>query len=214
MLNEDINIIHLNKVLPKLNSCYCYIDNSIDRNSLYIFDISNIYLSKNQKINNYYFNQFIISKIYTELINKKNYIIIKGNLVDDLKINISNVNLKFLSPNKYCQCSINSTSKNIQAYIYCQINKINNSKLKEILIINQILYSINDNYNLILINEETLFQNYKIIKSIKKENLIIKNTIKWNKYFFLFIYYINIKSIFLFIFILIKIFKKIYNKQT
>ena len=115
-------------------------------------------------------NQFIISKIYKEFINKTNFIVIKGEFFDDLKFNIYNLKIFLIYPEKSLKCFIKSTFKYIQAYIYCNIGKTN---FKEILINNQIIYSKNCKESLLLINKEIYYQNYHIIDN---DIIKVKNT--------------------------------------
>ena len=115
-------------------------------------------------------NQFIIYKIYKESINETNFIVIKGQLFDDLKFDIYNLEILLIYPEKILKCFIKSTSKYNQAYIYCKIGKEN---FKEILINNQIIYSNNYKESLLLINKEIYYQNYQIIDNDISFNKVI-----------------------------------------
>ena len=122
-------------------------------NNIPILDINklNINLIKFNCFDDAIPNQFIISKIVQEFINKTNFIIIKGKFSNDLKFDISNLKIFLTYPKKSVKCFVKSTSKYIQAYIYCNIGKTN---FKEILIINQVIYSKNCKESLLLINKE------------------------------------------------------------
>lgn len=213
ILNKDI--IYFNNGLPILNSFNCNIDNSIDNSSLFIIDLPFDCLRRNEKSDNSISNQFIISKIYLDFINRKYFIIIKGKFINDLKINIYNIKVNFLSPNISCFCNIINATKYVQSYIYCNITNNNQSQLSKFLIKNQIIYSENDKYNLLLINKETLFQNYKIIiqnKSYKEKNKYMNiNKLKYKIYPYLFSNYMNISYSFFIIFLIIKLCKSIKN---
>ena len=139
-------------------------------------------------------NQFIINKIYKESINETNFIVIKGQFFDDLKFEIYNLEIFLIYPERSVNCFIKSTSKYIQAYIYCNIGKTN---FKEILINNQIIYSKNCKESLLLINKEIYYQNYQIIDNdiIKQKNSSLIKTIQKIDYiiYIILIIFLNIK---------------------
>ena len=122
-------------------------------------------------------NQFIIYKIYKEVINETKFIIIKGKFFDDLKFDLYNLKIYLIYPKKSIKCYVKSTNKYIQAYIYCNIEKNN---FKEILINNQIIYSKNCNESLLLINKEIYYQNYQIIDNdiFKQKNISLIKSFK------------------------------------
>ena len=139
-------------------------------------------------------NQFIINKIYKESINETNFIVIKGQFFDDLKFEIYNLEIFLIYPERSVNCFIKSTSKYIQAYIYCNIGKTN---FKEILINNQIIYSKNCKESLLLINKEIYYQNYQIIDNdiIKQKNSSLIKTIQKIDYiiYIILLIFLNIK---------------------
>ena len=159
-------------------------------------------LNKCNKFDNSIPYQFIISKIYRDLINETHFIIIKGKFFDDLEYDIYNLTLFLMYPKGSLNCFIKSTSKYIQAYIYC---KSSIKKNKEILINNQIIYSKNCNESLLLINKEIYFQNYQIINNFKIDIDIIKKMNTKLRYNFFEIDYINYIILFIFIAIKVKI---------
>ena len=161
------DVIYLNNEQPILKNFYC--DELIDFNNDQILEINNNNLIKFICLDDIIPNQFIISKIYNEFINNTNFIIFKGKLFDDLKLDLDNLKIFPIYPKKSLKCFINSTNKNVQAYMYCNIGKENYNK---ILLNNQIIYSGNCNESLLLINEEILYQNYQIINNISIGNYI------------------------------------------
>jgi len=185
LLYEDV--VYLNNEQPILKNFLC--DKLINYNNNYpILDINklNINLIQFKCFDDNIPNQFIISKIYSEYINKTNFIIIKGKLFDELKFDLYNLQIFLIYPQKSIKCFIKSTNKYIQAYIYCRVGNINS---KEILINNQIIYSKNSNENLLLINKEIYYQNYQILNNdiINKNNfLLIKTFQKFDYIKFLF----------------------------
>ena len=168
-LYEDI--IYSNNKKPILKNFQC--NKLIHANNNPIIDINQI----NRNLNKCILldeaitpNQFIISKIYTEFINKKNFIIIKGKVFDDLKLDLYDLKILLIYPKKIVKCFIKSTNKIIQAYIYCNIGEKN---YKKILISNQIIYSENCNGSLLLINKEIFYQNYQIINNRTRDQYIL-----------------------------------------
>lgn len=210
-LNE--NIKYLNNYIPIYNSFRCYKYNFTNANNIKIFDLSETF-PKYEEFENKISNQFIISKIYYEIIERKCFIIIKGSFFKDLIFNLKNITINFLYPSLSLNCFVNKVNYYILGYIYCNLNKNLNINFSKILIKNQIVYS--KNYNFILINKEILFQNYKIIKEIVDDNLFqedYKSNKKIGSYYFLkYNYYFDI--IFSFFFILIKNIWKIKNDSN
>ena len=100
--------------------------------------------------------QFIITRIVEDKDNLNKKVIIIGNLVDDLKKNLYNFKIHFIHPNMTLKCTMKPYSKYVQSKIYC----INNMTFisSRILIENQIVRSLNNEEELILINEETLIK--------------------------------------------------------
>lgn len=161
-LYEDVN--YLNNRQPILKNFYC--NELININKYQILDINklNENLTKCNCSYDIIPNQFIIKKVYNESINRINFIIIKGKFYDDLKSDINNLKIFLIYPKKSVKCFTKSTSKYIQAYIFCDVGK---EKYKEILINNQIIYTENCNESLLLINKEIYYQNYQIINNTK-----------------------------------------------
>jgi hypothetical protein len=126
--------------------------------------------SKNQV--NQLNNQFIINKIYSDYINKTNYIILKGKLLFNLDIDITNLKIHFLSPKGTLICNLENSKSFFQAYIYCNSHRYLNYDL---FVENQIIYSDSYNYSLILINSETLilcnYTNWIDLKPVSKVNI-------------------------------------------
>ena len=91
-LYEDVILSNSEK--PILKNFLC---NEIINNNNPILDINKIKsnLNKCNNSNDEIPNQFIISKIYKEFINTKNYIVIKGKLFDDLTSDINNLKIFF-----------------------------------------------------------------------------------------------------------------------
>jgi hypothetical protein len=164
-LYEDV--IYSNNEQPILKNFKC--DELFDINNNSFLEINN--LNKCSNLDDIIPNQFIISKIYNELINNNNFIIFKGKFFDDLKFDLNNLKIFPIYPKKLLECFIKSTNKNIQAYIYCNIGKENYNK---VLINNQIIYSGSCNESLLLINKEIFYQNYQIINNLSIEKYIIK----------------------------------------
>ena len=105
--------------------------------------------------NNIIPNQFIISRIVLDDTNVKKEIIIIGKLVDDIKENISIFKINFLVPHITLVCKLKPFSKYVQSKIYC-IHKLKIDT--DILIENQIIHSIDNKKELLLINEETMIK--------------------------------------------------------
>ena len=150
----DVNKIILISGLPK---------NNLEIKSLKSNEISNI---------------FIISKMFVEKHNIFNFIIVKGKLKNDLEFNITDLKIDFTNPKESLFCDIQSGSKSIQFYISCGIQKRN---YDDIFLENQVIYSKSLDYNILLINNETLFQNYRTFKNNNdfQLNYVIRNNEKY-----------------------------------
>ena len=101
-----------------------------------------------QKKNEEISNLFIISQNYLEKINNKNFIVIKGKIINGLKNDILDLRIKFQYPNKSLSCNLKSGSKFVQVYIKCEVFTWN---IKFIFVKNQVIYSKSLDYNLLLI---------------------------------------------------------------
>ena len=196
------NVIYLNNEKPILENFECgKLNHSNNNNEILDINKINSNLNKCNHIDVSIPNQFIISKIYREFINKTNFIIIRGKLFDNLKCDIYNLTLFLIYPKESLNCFIKSASNYIQAYIYCK----SSTKKKKISINNQIIYSNNCHESLLLINKEIYFQNYQIINSFKIDiNIIKQMNVKLRNSFFE-IDYINYIIILIFIAIKVKI---------
>ena len=111
--------------------------------------------------NNNITNIFTISRIVNDI--SSNNLFIIGKLYDNLETNLYNLTIDLVYPKKTINCSLHSTSKYVKAYIYCQAN--NNS---DILIENQIIFTDNTSYKLLLINQETFIVRDKVIDINRK----------------------------------------------
>ena len=148
---------YLKDGIPIIKYLECHKSNSNTNNiNDYISGLPSqkYFFSKKQRNN--IINQFIINKIYYDLFNKTNYIIIKGKLVNDLDQNIFKLKVKFFYPNVLLNCNLKNSKAYIQSYIYC---KYKYKITKDILMENQLITSEITNYSLILINSETLILN-------------------------------------------------------
>ena len=196
------NIIYSKNEQPIFKSFICNELFNFD-NNFPALDINklNINLFKSNCFDDAIPNQFIIFNIYIEFINEINFIVIKGKFYDDLKFDIYNLKIFLIYPGRRVKCFVKSSSKYIQAYIYCNIGKNN---FKEILINNQIIYSKNCHERFLLINKEIYYQNYQIIDNdiIKQNKFLLVKTIEKFDY---------INSIIFLIFMLAK--SKIYCKN-
>lgn len=116
-------------------------------------------------------NQFQITRVVNGKYDGIQEIIIIGNLVNDLKTNLTNLSINFIYPNLTLNCSLNSSRKYIQSKIHCINYRHWN---KEILLENQIVYSSIDNEELLLINKETLIK-LEFNKVINEDYLLFNN---------------------------------------
>ena len=118
-------------------------------------------------------NKFLISRIVEDSINNNKQIILIGKLENDFKKDSYLFHINFLYPQITLLCSLKPFSKYVQSKLYCNHNiKITT----EILLENQIVYSINNEKELILVNEETLIKIglYKIYDEEFDKMFIIK----------------------------------------
>jgi hypothetical protein len=157
--NFPEEVIYKNDNRPIIKNVHCMKSTSYDINKIML--ISGIpdgnfefIQNKNEEIS----NLFIISQNYLEKINNKNFIVIKGKIINGLKNDILDLRIKFQYPNKSLSCNLKSGSKFVQVYIKCEVFTWN---IKFIFVKNQVIYSKSLDYNLLLINNETLLQNYK-----------------------------------------------------
>ena len=203
-------ILYLNDEVPIIKNLECHkIKNNVNNDEIYIAGLPKslwVYSKKNDDIP----NQFIIKKIYKDLIENKEYIIIKGKLYNDLNIDMFNLKINFFSPKLSLYCFIKSTKKYIQAYIYClDKTKIN----EEIVIENQIIYTDNYDLCLLIVNNETFLQNYNILNNEKIYNycdsILLKLFIKDKNLF-----YIYLLILFIFLIKKVNINIKNYKKSS
>ena len=161
-LKEEVK--YNNDVKPIINEVNCFENVSYDINKrILISGISKYYFdSKKKKINYEIRNIFIISKIFFEKINNTNFIIIKGQLKQNLYNSLSDVKIEVDYPKKLLLCHIEAGSRFIQSYFFCVVSFRHNS---EIFLKNQLIDSESFDYRLLLINRETLLQNYRAIKN-------------------------------------------------
>lgn len=155
-VNRTENISHFK--FPKIEDFECRMVNFKEYKSKdYISGIpKRVNITKN--FNNSYAipNQFIISEIIFEKVNKTEKIIINGKLIDNPKNDLFYFRLNVINQNKTLKCILEANSKFVQSKIKCNNDIIINNK---ILIENQILHSIYDeNEEILLINEETLIK--------------------------------------------------------
>ena len=148
-LNKDIKFINKNNFPIERNlNCKISLKSKISR--ITISGLPKklwIYKNRNNKISNI----FILSRIILDEI-IQNQIILIGKLVRNLNNTLKNLEINYIYPNFTLYCHIESSSKEVQSYIYCPNNRKINS---EIILENQVLYSENNNEILLLINEET-----------------------------------------------------------
>ena len=157
-------IIYFNNKVPILKNLICnMIKDNVNNKDFYISGLPKG-LWKTNTLNDDIPNQFIIKRIYKDSLDNKDYIIIKGQLIDHLKIDMFNVTINFFYPELSLYCFINSTNKYLQAYIFC-FNEIKINS--EIIIENQIIYTNNYEYSLLVVNSETFLQNYNILNEGK-----------------------------------------------
>ena len=171
-LKEEV--IYKNDIHPIIKNLTCNQINSLDINrSILISGITKQYLEQKHSRNNDISNIFVISKIYMDRINISNYIIIKGKMKYDLAFDIFDLKIEFENPKNTLLCNIQSGTKYVLFYINCKISK---TLVDNIFLENQILYSKYYDYNLLLINNETLLQNYRIQENNNdyQLNLIIR----------------------------------------
>jgi hypothetical protein len=161
-LKEEVK--YNNDVKPIIQEVNCFNNISYDINKRILisglpkFDLLSIKKYNNDEISNI----FVISKIYLEKINISNFIIIKGQLRKNLNNSLFNLKIEFDYPKESLFCNIENGSSTIQHYIFCEISFRHNS---EVFLVNQLIYSEVWDYNLLLINGETLLQNYRTIKN-------------------------------------------------
>lgn len=152
-------VIYKNDNKPIINMANCVKTNYFDINKIML--ISGLPNDKYEFIGNKkkeISNTFIISRNFLEKKNNKHFIIIKGRIDYDLNNDILDLRIKFHYPNKLLTCKLKSGSRFVQAYIVCEVST---SNIKFIFAENQLIYSKSFDYNLLLINNETLFQNYR-----------------------------------------------------
>ena len=152
-----------NDIKPVIKEVNCFNNNNNDINKRILISglpkkNSGSVKAFNKKISNI----FIISRIFLEKINISNFIVIKGQLNKNLNSDINDLKIVFHYPKKLLLCNIQNGSRFIQNYIYCEITFRHSS---EVFLENQLIYSETFDYNLLLINSETLLQNYRTIKN-------------------------------------------------
>ena len=160
-LKEEVK--YNNDIKPVIKEVNCFNNNNNDINKRILISglpkkNSGSVKAFNKKISNI----FIISRIFLEKINISNFIVIKGQLNKNLNSDINDLKIVFHYPKKLLLCNIQNGSRFIQNYIYCEITFRHSS---EVFLENQLIYSETFDYNLLLINSETLLQNYRTIKN-------------------------------------------------
>ena len=155
--------------------------------------------------NNIIPNQFIVRRIVYDNEFYQKQIIIVGNV--DLNGSSFEFFMNFINPKATLKCHIKAYSKYVQSKIYCYSNLEINS---EILFENQIVYSSDNKFELLLINQETL---------IKVNNTNDINDIDNPKIEEYFIHGTKDKSIFsliiiLLIIIIMKLFRRIKTMKS
>lgn len=197
-LYEDI--FYKNDEEPTIKNINCFKIDSYDFNRIILISgLPKSHLEFENSNKSQISNIFIISKIYTEKINISSYIIIKGKLKKDLNLNIFDLKLQSLYPKLSLICKIEAGSKFIQSYIFCETFK---SNIENIFLENQIIYSKTSNYNILLINNETLLQNYRTFQN--NNDYQINNLIKNNEN--------ELIQLILIIIFLFLLFVKVFNK--
>ena len=160
-------VIYNNKI-PILGSFKCFKSNITNDNN--IVQISGLpkKLWTDQNINNYSnLNHFVISLITVHYYKNSTQLIIKGKLNNKIGKDIKNLEVSFINPRSYLDCTIPSESQYVFAFMFCNYNK---TIKNEILIENQIVFINNEKQNILLIlNEQIFYQNYEII------NLVLSN---------------------------------------
>lgn len=176
------DVVLLNNNIPILETFFCKKLLNFNVKTNYVSGVPKYFWTQ-RRLKNNILNQFIILRIVKEFIDSKYFIIIIGKLFDNLKNDLHNILINIFYPNLILKCNLNLTSKNIQAYIYCLIEKEINS---DIIIENQIIYSNNSEDNLLLINKETLIFKGEIIRypqtnleNVKSYNFFDNNMLKF-----------------------------------
>jgi len=140
---------------PIIKNFKCTLSNSLSNISkIYI---SGLPLDDNNDVtkidNNIIPNQFIVTRIVYDNEFYQKQIIIVGNV--DLNGSSFEFFMNFINPKATLKCHIKAYSKYVQSKIYCNDNMEINS---EILFENQIVYSLDNKFELLLINQETLIK--------------------------------------------------------
>ena len=195
-LKEEV--IYNNDVKPIIKEVNCFnnISNDINKRIL-ISGLTKNNFGSIKTFNKKFSNIFIISKIFLEKINISNFIIIKGQLNKNLNNEIYDLKIMLDYPKQSLLCNIQNGSRFIQNYIYCEVSFIHSG---EIFLENQLIYSETFDYNLLLINSETLLQNYRTIKNNNDYQVINTNYMNdsMNKQILImFLFLIIIKNLYL-----------------
>ena len=140
---------------PIIKDFKCTLSNSLSNISkIYI---SGLPLNDNNDVtkidNNIIPNQFIVRRIVYDNEFYQKQIIIVGNV--DLNGSSFEFFMNFINPKATLKCHIKAYSKYVQSKIYCYSNLEINS---EILFENQIVYSSDNKFELLLMNQETLIK--------------------------------------------------------
>lgn len=210
---KDNNTFSSNK-FPIINTFNCNpSDSPINIDKTFISGLPlnvNINLKKHKDIIP---NQFIISRMVVENNDTNNQIVIVGKYSKDIDNDlISNVYINFLYPKMTLECNLKLRSKYVQSKIYCNDTNYRLEKNSEILVENQIVKSIDNKEEiLLLINEETFIK-------IKSNNMYQEDIINFKRYKIHSNHRIKISYIlmviFLFVFIwLKKVIKKLQLKN-
>ena len=162
---------------PIIKDFKCLISNTLYNNDEVYFsglplDMSNMEKMNNNKIP----NQFIISRIVTESEGFDKKIIIIGTTDKNFENDSYDFYINFINPKATLKCNLKSYSKYVQSKFYCENNK---EIEKEIFVENQIIYSFDFKYDLLLINQETFIKisnsyNSDEIKNEEKYYMFIK----------------------------------------
>ena len=172
-LKEEVKYNNDVKPIIKEVNCFNNMTNDINKRIL-ISGLTKNNLGSIKTFNKNVSNIFIISKIFLEKINISNFIIIKGQLNKNLNNDIYDLKVMFDYPKQSLFCNIQNGSRFIQNYIYCKVS-FNHSG--DIFLENQLIYSETFDYNILLINSETLLQNYRTIKNNNDYQVINTNNL-------------------------------------
>ena len=170
-INKNQKIFH--QKFPILKELNCTSLKSLfNQKKVYISGIPDFIHFNNKNINNYTIpNIFIISELLFEKENLTKQIIINGKLFDNPKKDTYKFFIRLIYPKHILKCTLMANSKFVQSRIFCIIN----IEESELLIENQIVYTIDGEDEILLINKETFIK----IK-INEDNNYIEEYIKFS----------------------------------